>query len=294
MNPRLRNWFESRRRLVEKALAAELRRAGAPARLSDAMGYSLLSGGKRLRPVLALAAAEACGKRPAQALSVACAVEMIHAYSLIHDDLPAMDDDDLRRGRPTNHKVFGEAAAILAGDGLLTLAFETASRTRGNGNVTTAVRALARAAGAAGMVGGQLLDLDSEGSSRRSKASKRLQEIHSKKTAALISASLECGALAAGGSARQVRALAEYGRRLGLAFQIVDDVLDVVGDKRKLGKNGSDADNDKLTFPAVHGIERSRELAAREGALAKAALRPLGRRAWMLDDLADYVLTRDK
>jgi len=273
-----------------------------PRILRQAMRYSLFAGGKRLRPCLAAAAAQCCGGSAGQTLKAGAALEMIHTYSLIHDDLPAMDDDDLRRGQPTNHKVFGEALAILAGDGLLTYAFEVAAanaRDRGLDGAASAelIRAIASGAGTCGMVAGQAADLQAEswqGRLSRRQAASRLEGIHLRKTAALIIASLEAGAILAGGSAAQRRSLRAYGRAIGLAFQIADDILDVVGDKKKLGKKGSDAENRKLTYVSLYGLDGARAKASALTAEAHRHLLSFGRRAQVLHDLADYIITRDK
>ncbi len=286
-----------------------------PPRLTEAIRYSLLSGGKRLRPVLVLLAAEACGADEADAMPAACAVEMIHAYSLIHDDLPAMDDDDLRRGQPTNHKVFGEALAILAGDALLTLAFETLARKIRSASIAGACcGSLALAAGALGMVGGQGDDILREHAAQQASGNghsgngnggnghhqhhdslEMLESIHARKTGAMLSVSLELGGLVAQAAAEQRDALAEYGRALGLAFQITDDLLDVQGDEATVGKRvGKDSDRGKLTFPGLLGIEESRRRA--EGLVSEAcgALTPFGNRAHRLEALAHYVLERNR
>jgi geranylgeranyl diphosphate synthase, type II len=318
----LSRYFEDRALRVERALRRWMPPSGTPpAGLHQAMRYSLFAGGKRLRPVLCLAAAELCGgmKASRRALPAACALEMIHTYSLVHDDLPAMDDDDLRRGRPTCHIRFGEAEAILAGDALLTDAFAVMARCAGRGvpaaRVTRAVSLVARAAGSAGMVGGQMADLlasmKSEGRSSKDEIWKSLKGprsslrpspfalrtlafIHRRKTGALIKASLLAGAVLGGGDARRRKALARYGEHIGLAFQIADDVLDIVGDKELLGKRGSDQKNRKLTFPSVHGLETSRAMARREVAKAKSALKMFGPKADMLRELADYIVDRDR
>ena len=257
-----------------------------PAPLLEAMRYSLFAGGKRLRPTLALGAAEIVSGTDDTALPVACALEMIHTYSLIHDDLPAMDDDDLRRGKPTCHKAFGEATAILAGDGLLTMAFDVAAET---GSIAI-VRELARAAGVAGMVGGQQADLAGEGQQLGLDA---LRRIHRAKTGALIRASARCGALAAGGDAPAVDALTAYGEHLGLAFQITDDILDVTGTEAAIGKPvGSDVSRDKSTYPALLGLDESRRLAAEAVDAALAALSAFGAAAEHFRDLARYILDR--
>jgi geranylgeranyl diphosphate synthase type II len=279
-----------------------------PPRLTEAVRYSLLSGGKRLRPVLVLLAAEACGADESDAMPAACAVEMIHAYSLIHDDLPAMDDDDLRRGQPTNHKVFGEAMAILAGDALLTLAFETLGRkVRPASTAGACCAALAVAAGALGMVGGQADDILREQAASSGNGAgnsngnghldslEMLESIHARKTGALLSVSLELGALVAEAGSEERQALAEYGRGLGLAFQITDDLLDVEGDEATVGKRvGKDSDRGKLTFPGLLGVEESRRRAECLVAEACGALAPFGNRAHRLEALAHYVLERNR
>jgi geranylgeranyl diphosphate synthase type II len=256
--------------------------------------YSALGGGKRLRPALAFAAAEGCGCDRALALPVAAAVEMIHTYSLIHDDLPAMDDDDLRRGRPTSHKVFGEALAILAGDALLTQAFEVlaAAAAIAPARRVEIVREIAAAGGPAGLVGGQVADLEGEG---RDLTLPDLEFIHARKTGALILASVRAGALAAGGDAGQIAALSEYARRVGLGFQIVDDLLDVEGDPAATGKGtGRDSSHRKATFPAVFGVEASRQRAAELVDEAVAALGAFGAEADPLRSLAEFVGRRSR
>ena len=287
------------RRRVEEALdrftpRADDPEAPCPPRLAEAMRYSLLAGGKRLRPILALMAAEACGADPAGAIPSACAAEMIHTYSLIHDDLPAMDDDDLRRGRPTCHKAFDEATAILAGDGLLTLAFETVVRyTRPDRAAASCALILAEAAGPSGMVGGQMADLHAEGTAGATLEA--LESIHRRKTGALLLAPLRMGAAVAGAAPEQVRALEHYGRAVGLAFQIVDDLLDVQGDEAKMGKRvGKDSDLGKWTYPGLLGIEESRRKARQLADEAIAALGPLGDRGARLVALARDLLERDR
>lgn len=273
-----------------------------PESIRKAMRYSLFAGGKRLRPTLVLEAAECCGLSPKKALKTAAALEMIHTYSLIHDDLPAMDDDDLRRGKPTNHKVFGEAMAILAGDGLLTKAFEAAAENAADlklkGRETAElVRLIAYGAGGEGMVGGQVADLAAEGMSKKiskNAAAKVLEAVHRRKTGALIIASLDAGAVMAGATQSKRDALRSYGECIGLAFQIADDVLDVVGDKKKLGKRGSDRDNDKLTYASLYGVDGARAKARALVEMAHAHLKPFGARASVLHDLADYIIERDK
>jgi len=273
-----------------------------PESIRKAMRYSLFAGGKRLRPTLVLEAAECCGLSPKKALKTAAALEMIHTYSLIHDDLPAMDDDDLRRGKPTNHKVFGEAMAILAGDGLLTKAFEAAAENAADlklkGRETAElVRLIAYGAGGEGMVGGQVADLAAEGMSKKiskAAAAKVLEAVHRRKTGALIIASLDAGAVLAGASDAKRDALRSYGECVGLAFQIADDVLDVVGDKKKLGKRGSDRDNDKLTYASLYGVDGARAKARALVEMAHAHLKGFGRKAETLHELADYIIERDK
>lgn len=280
-----------------------LARKEEPLQINKAMRYSIFAGGKRLRPILVLAAFEACGGVGDLALKTAAAMEMIHTYSLIHDDLPAMDDDDLRRGRPTNHKVFGEALAILAGDGLLTYSFEVAAENAVeaglSGRETAAlIQAISRGAGTSGMVGGQAADLEAENWHRKNhnfNPSRHLEYIHLHKTGSLIVASLEAGAILAQASDSQRRALLRYGRALGLAFQIADDVLDVVGDKKKMGKSGSDVANKKLTYVALYGIEKAREMARKKAVAAKTALGVFSpAKALRLKQIADYSIERDK
>jgi geranylgeranyl diphosphate synthase type II len=303
MTPLLKSYLESVSRRVDAVLERLLsRKSGEPDKIRAAMRYSIFAGGKRLRPTLVAAAAECCGGRSARVLHTGAALEMIHTYSLIHDDLPAMDDDDLRRGKPTNHKAFGEAMAILAGDGLLTYAFEVAAanaRACGLGGRATAelIRVISSGAGTTGMVGGQVADLEAEkwqGRKPPKAAAGLLRDIHLRKTAALICASLESGAILAGASASRRRDLRAYGGALGLAFQVADDILDVVGDKKKLGKRGSDADNKKLTYVTLYGLERARREAAVLTDRAHRALLPFGKRARVLHDLADYVIARDR
>ncbi len=292
----LEPYLQRQRKRVEQTLTDALSpfRARAPARLFEAMEYSLLAGGKRLRPVLARAAAEAvAGPSAAEGQAVvdfACAVELVHTYSLIHDDLPAMDDDDLRRGRPTNHKVFGEAMAILAGDALLTEAFWLAGR-GAEAHRGRLCAMLAAAAGASGMVGGQADDIRDD----VPRSLLDLESLHLRKTGALIAVSCAGGALAAGGSEAAVASLEKYGRHLGLAFQICDDLIDLNGDPAKTGKaGGSDARKGKVTFPSLLGEAGSRERGRAEVRLAKAAVEPLLPAAAPLLALADYAIDRDR
>lgn len=247
------------RTMVEDYLAGIFREEPRYADLQEAMEYSLLAGGKRIRPVLTLEVCRMCGGDPQAALPFACALEMVHTYSLIHDDLPAMDDDKLRRGRPTNHVVYGEATAILAGDGLLTAAFEQLAKAQLPAQrIVEAVACLARNAGPGGMVGGQALDMAGEG---RSMTRGELEQLQSLKTGALISAAAELGCIAAGGSEEQRRKVRDYAQALGRAFQVQDDILDVTSTDEELGKNvGSDRVNEKTTFVTALGLDGSRAL----------------------------------
>jgi geranylgeranyl diphosphate synthase type II len=301
MTPRLKNYLEKWRKEVDAALDRHLpRETDFPKTINKAMRYSIFAGGKRLRPVLVVAGAEICGLSGKKVLPTACAMELIHTYSLVHDDLPAMDDDDLRRGRPTSHKVFGEGMAILAGDSLLTYAFDLIAKNAkivdSRARLDGVLHAVAEGAGYDGMVGGQVQDLEMDGGAwmKLSKARQKevLDTIHRKKTAALIECSLAAGAHLAGAPKDRVERLVRYGRKIGLAFQIADDVLDIEGDKKLLGKKGSDAENKKLTYPALYGIERSKQMGRQLISEAKQALRPFGARAAVLEDLADYIIER--
>jgi geranylgeranyl diphosphate synthase type II len=272
---------------------------GCPERLKEAMRYSLLAPGKRLRPMLALLAAEACGGEIEPALPAACAVEMIHAYSLIHDDLPAMDDDDLRRGRPTCHKAFDEATAILAGDALLALAFETVAKHIQPPAIAAACTiALAEAAGACQLVGGQMDDMyplaqvDSMGDN--SSRLDHLTSIHRRKTGAMIQISLRLGGMVAGAERPQLESLDRYGENIGLAFQVVDDLLDIRSSQEIMGKRtGKDSDRGKLTFPSLFGLDRSTQYAAQLVNEACESLAVFGQRAAGLEALARYVQERN-
>ncbi|BDF70827.1 farnesyl-diphosphate synthase [Oscillospiraceae bacterium] len=263
------------RALVEDWLQGAFTDREPRADLYDAMRYSLLAGGKRLRPILALEACRMCGGDVEAVLPLACAVEMVHTYSLIHDDLPCMDDDDLRRGRPTNHKVYGEATAVLAGDGLLTAAFETIFDCASDlpaRRVLEAAQCLAAASGGRGMVGGQALDMAGEGHALTLPDVEELQQL---KTGALISAAAEMGCILAGGSGEDRAAVRKYARKLGLAFQIRDDMLDVEGDAATLGKPiGSDARSEKTTFVTLKGLDACRALVERLSEEAEEALSP--------------------
>ena len=286
--------YDECRLLVESALAGQLRGLGEiPAGLLEAMEYSLLAGGKRLRPALLLMACDMAGGNVEAALPYACALEMIHTYSLIHDDLPAMDNDDLRRGRPTSHKAFSEDVAILAGDGLLSAAMELMLRAacamddlRG----TRAAHVIARRAGVTGMVAGQFVDVTQEGTAP---TEDKVSYIHAHKTADLLTAPMEAGLMLAGATDEQVRAGAAYGYHLGMAFQMVDDLLDVVGDAAALGKNtGMDAALGKLTWVALRGVEETRRDAAEHIRLACGALKCFGAAGGPLRTLAEETLKR--
>lgn len=304
MDVNLATYLATRGQLIDDALETALPPADQPPRiLHEAMRYSVLGGGKRLRPLLVVASAEACGGDPRSVLPVACAVECIHTYSLIHDDLPAMDDSDTRRGRPTCHIAFGDAIAVLAGDALHALAFSLiaeASRACGAPRALLVSQEIAQAIGTAGMVGGQVLDLLGEGRTFPRAAgpttpgplTEVVRDIHVRKTAALIRACVRAGAILAGAEGATQDALSVYGERMGLAFQIIDDVLDVVGDERTLGKRAG-RDAAKVTYPAAYGVARSREIAARLTDEAGAALEALGARGTILRELARTLLVRE-
>lgn len=265
-----------------------------PRTIHRAMRYSLFAGGKRMRPILCLAAAEACGGTIADAMPLACAIECIHTYSLIHDDLPALDNDDFRRGKPTSHKVFGEAIAILAGDALLTHAFEIAAQAKGWPRYPHKVifAELAHAAGSKQLIAGQVADLEAEG---RAISPRELRFIHERKTSALLCCAVRLGGMSANCTPAQLEALTRFGYNVGLAFQIIDDILDVTQPTEKLGKtSGKDAKARKATYPAILGLEKSSKLAEQLTNRALAALTPLGARAVPLATIAEYLLRRDK
>lgn len=292
----LERYLEGRRLLVDEALERYLPGAGDPPKeIHEAVRYSIFAGGKRLRPILVLAAAEAAGGQAEQALGAAAAFEMIHTYSLIHDDLPAMDDDDFRRGRPTCHKVYGEAMAILAGDALLTQAFILLSaepETPDSDPVARlrVIHEIAEAAGSKGMVGGQVVDMLHED---REVDLQTLQYLHAHKTGALIRGCLRVGGILASAGPEQLDALTQYGERIGLAFQIVDDILDLEGNLEALGKQaGSDLRKKKATFPALLGIEESRRWAYRLVTEAQQGLVIFGDRGAELGAIADFVVMR--
>lgn len=292
----LKQYLIERVKLVDAALDGYLPVADRlPSDLHTSMRYSVFAGGKRIRPVLLLAACDAVGGDSTKALPAACAIEMIHSYSLIHDDLPAMDDDDLRRGQPTNHKVYGEATAILAGDALLTEAFILLS----NRDVWEGIPAescqevthlLAKNAGSRGMVGGQVVDMDSED---KSIDLPTLEYIHTHKTGALILASIEAGAIIGGASTEQRSALRRYGEAAGLAFQVADDILDIVADQAELGKNvGSDQQRGKATYPSLLGLTGARQRARDLHTVALSALDIFDDSAQPLRDIAGYIVNR--
>ena len=285
--------WKRRAKLIEENLIAELKQTPIlDEKLFSAMEYSLMSGGKRLRPILLMAAADSVGGNGEKFLSVASAIEMIHTYSLIHDDLPAMDDDDYRRGKLTNHKVFGEAAAILAGDALLTLAFEVMTRQK---NVEPkilfeVVKEMSVAAGASGMVGGQMIDLESEGKKINLDT---LKKMHLGKTGALFKAAIRSGAILAGTSEKKLSALTDYAENFGLAFQITDDILDVIGDEKNLGKPvGSDEKNHKSTYVTLTSLDEAEILAKKSVADAVDALKNFGDEADFLRELVKFLIER--
>lgn len=290
----MREEWKRRRELVEKTLEAEL---DAPHILDETLGksmlYSLMAGGKRLRPMLLMASADAVGGNGDDYIKAACALEMIHTYSLIHDDLPAMDNDDYRRGKLTNHKVFGAGMATLAGDALLTMAFEVLLRQKGVSDSAKVriVRELSVAAGPNGMVGGQAIDLESEG---KRIDCETLYKMHMGKTGALFRAAVRMGAILAGADEDSLAALTHYAEQFGLAFQITDDILDVTGDEAKIGKPvGSDERNQKSTYVTLTSLDEAKKLASDAVTEAKTALLPMGERAAFLSELADYLISRD-
>jgi geranylgeranyl diphosphate synthase type II len=294
----IKEYLAQKRFAVDKALESLVPPAKTfPPKVFEAMRYSLFAGGKRVRPIFALASAEALGAKTSGLLPIAGALELIHTYSLIHDDLPAMDDDDLRRGRPTCHKVYGEAIAILAGDGLLNRAFEVLSDPRRLKTVTAVrliaiMREISLASGVFGMVGGQVVDMESEG---KDVDLPTLEYIHTHKTGALIRASVRTGAIYAKASEKRLKALTRYGERVGLAFQIADDILDIVGSREEIGKDvGGDLKKGKKTFPSFYGLEESRRRAKEVADQALAALNGFDRKADPLRELATYIVTRVK
>ncbi len=296
MSKRIKDYLEERKILVDKALKKFMPEpSGLAGDVIRAMNYTLFAGGKRIRPVLCIAGSEAVGGSADDVVPVACAIELIHAYSLIHDDLPAMDNDDFRRGKPTNHKVFGEAVALLAGDGLLTLAFNLMAShgVEEKGEKTALLRVIdliASAAGYKGMVGGQVVDISYEGKDPDPTV---VDYIHTHKTGALIAASVTAGTILAGGSEEEVQSINRYGQQIGLAFQIADDILNIEGDRNVIGKGtGSDKVRGKITYPSVFGITESRNIQRKLVDHAIESLNRFDQRAEPLRDLARYIINR--
>jgi geranylgeranyl diphosphate synthase type II len=294
----LKVYLDEKRAMVERTLEKCFTdHKGPVSELIDAMKYSLFAGGKRLRPILCLAGAEAVGGKPEDVLPVACSLELIHTYSLIHDDLPVMDDDDLRRGKPSNHKVYGEAMALLAGDGLLTEAFHLMTDPALVERISLkailkVIGLIAKAAGYGGMVGGQVVDIRWQ---EKEVDYSLLEFMHNHKTAALIAASVSSGALLGGAVDTQFKAMRAYGEKIGLAFQISDDILDIEGDPEAMGKPaGSDVDKGKVTYPSVVGLMRSREIQTGLISEAIAYLQPFDDRADALRQIARYIIERKK
>ncbi|MFC4991852.1 polyprenyl synthetase family protein [Rubritalea tangerina] len=290
----LKIWLKNQQEVVDTKLDQLLPSSEtAPATIHQAMRYSMFAGGKRLRPILCLAAAEACGGAQEAALYPACAVEVMHTYSLVHDDLPCMDDDDLRRGRPTSHVVYGEGVAVLTGDALLTEAFTIVAQTPQTPlyNASHFVSELSETGGSKKLIGGQVLDLEGEGQKLNLQ---QLIQIHEAKTAALLCSSLRLGGMSANCSPEQLQALTDFGYNLGLAFQVIDDILDVTQTTEQLGKTaGKDEAVDKSTYPAILGLEESKKEAARLTKLALDAIKPFGEKGRRLDEIARYMLERE-
>ena len=291
----LKSYLETRTDAVNRALDQLLPKATTkPTTVHKAMRYSLFAGGKRMRPALCLAAAEACGGAQPDAMPLACAVECIHTYSLIHDDLPAMDNDDYRRGKLTNHKVFGEGIAILAGDALLTQAFEIAAQCKGWPRYShqEVILEVARASGSLQLIAGQVADLEAEG---KKLSASELRYIHERKTSALLCCSTRLGGMSANCSTAQLQALTLFGYNVGLAFQIIDDILDITQSSEQLGKTaGKDTTAQKATYPSIIGLERSRKIAAELTANAFASLTIFRGKAQALEALATHLLHRDR
>lgn len=291
----LNNYLKQQKKIVEQALDKSIAIAR-PEKIYEAMRYSLLAGGKRLRPILCLATCDLTGGTVEMAMPTACALEMIHTMSLIHDDLPAMDNDDFRRGKPTNHKVFGEDIAILAGDGLLAYAFEyvaTQTKNVAPENIIRVVARLGRTVGAAGLVGGQVLDLESEG--KADITAETLSFIHTHKTGALLEASVVTGAMIADADSEDIERLSQYAQNIGLAFQIIDDILDITATDEQLGKTaGKDLRAEKATYPSLWGLEKSRLKAQELVDRAIALLSVYGAKAEPLRAVANYIVTRDR
>lgn len=289
----LDNYLKQQQREVEAALDRSIT-VVYPEKIYESMRYSLMAGGKRLRPILCIATCELVGGDATMAIPTACALEMIHTMSLIHDDLPSMDNDDFRRGKPTNHKVYGEDIAVLAGDALLTYAFEMVTTTKNvpASRLLQVVTKLAQAVGAAGLVGGQVVDLDSEG--KPDITEETLTFIHTHKTGALLEASVLSGAILAGAEAADLQRLAKYSQNIGLAFQIVDDILDVTATQEQLGKTaGKDLQAQKATYPSLWGLEVSRIKAEELITTAQKELEPWGERGNALRAIADFITSRN-
>jgi geranylgeranyl diphosphate synthase, type II len=290
----LKAYLLSRQKMIDRALDRYLpKETTRPATIHKAMRYSLFAGGKRLRPILTLAAAEACGGRVEHALPLACAMECIHTYSLVHDDLPSMDNDDFRRGRPTCHKVFGDGIAVLAGDALLTVAFEIVSHAKPSRryDMSTLLREVAIAAGSRKLIAGQVADLEAEG---KKTTRDDLRYIHENKTSAILTASVCLGAMSANAPSKELAAITKFGRSLGLAFQVIDDILDVTQTSEKLGKSaGKDIAAQKATYPSLIGVEKSRAEARRLTRNAHNALSVFGQDAEVLHQLGNYLLERE-
>lgn len=294
----LRPYLREKKAIVDRTLEAHFPVAEGPASdLIDAMKYSLFAGGKRLRPILCLAGAEAVGGTETDVLPAACALELIHTYSLIHDDLPLMDDDDLRRGKPTCHKIFGEAVALLAGDGLLTESFNLMTAPELVERVSPhlifkVIALISKAAGYRGMVGGQVVDIQSEGKAADLSV---VEFMHTHKTGALISASVASGAILAGGDKSELEAITSYGQKIGLAFQISDDILDIEGDSMTMGKeSGSDEQKGKITYPAVIGLSKAKQVQSELVEASIESLRAFDHRAEPLRQIARYIIERRK
>ena len=292
----LKAYLSVKQKLVDRELQRQLPLAStAPVTIHRAMRYSVFAGGKRLRPILCLAAAEACGGKDQDALALAAAVECVHTYSLIHDDLPCMDDDDFRRGKPTSHKKFGEGIAVLAGDALLTIAFEIVANAKARSRYDTAtlVCELAETSGSLKLIAGQVLDLESEGKGATLTLA-QLKRIHLSKTAALLTTSIRFGGMSANVTSKRLEALTVFGQSLGLAFQVIDDILDVTQTTEKLGKSaGKDQARDKATYPSLIGLERSKQEARKLTEKAMAALSIFGKRGQRLREISDYLLARN-
>jgi geranylgeranyl diphosphate synthase, type II len=291
----LEDWISKKTKAVDSALDKLLpKETTKPATIHKAMRYSIFAGGKRMRPALVLAAAEACGGGDAEAMPLACAVECIHTYSLIHDDLPAMDNDDFRRGKPTNHKVYGEGIAVLAGDALLTSAFELVTEARGWPRYPhrDLVLELAGAAGSLQLIAGQVADLEAEG---KDIPIGELKYIHERKTSALLTTAVRFGGMSANCRPAELAALTRFGRSVGLAFQVIDDILDITQTTEKLGKTaGKDVGTQKATYPRLVGLEESKAIAARLTRQAYSALKPFEKKATALHALAKHLLERDR